>query len=272
MSDGRALEPDRKIASSLEAIKHVLPNGAEYWFARDLMSVLGYDTWRRFEDAIKRAKEACEQSEVSVRRNFADIVNKAPHDIALTRYAAYLVAMNGDTTKPQIASAQTYFAVQTRKQEIAEQQEQLDYDAKRLEKRERVRRGNDQLGGAAKQAGVQRYGLFQDFGYRALYGGKGVKEIKQYKEIPEKDELLDRAGLAELAANEFRITQTAEALAKSNVTGEQQAFGTHERVGGIVRRSIAEIGGTMPEDMPPEQNIKKLKAAKRKQALPPANQ
>jgi DNA-damage-inducible protein D len=182
-------------------------------------------------------------------------------DFFVSRFGAYLIAMNGSPQLPQVAEAQRYFAVQTRRQELSEQF--LDVE-KRVALRARVRDANKHLRDAAYECGVQRWALFHDAGYRGLYE-MGLSEIKGRKEIGEKEELLDRAGRAELAANEFRITQTEEVLRRDNIQGDQSAREAHRRVGAKVRQTIRELGGTMPEDLPAEQSIKKLANMRRKQ-------
>lgn len=241
----------------------------EYWTAREIQPILGYEQWRTFEQVIDRAKMACESAGIDPKNHFAETSKKvvigsgalAPRaDCYLTRYGCYLVAMNGET--PEVGVAQTYFAAQTRRQEL---QDQLTDGERRLLLRERVRRANKELGGAAKRAGVKRFGLFQDEGYRGLYDMR-LAEIRAVKGLLPDDDLLDHAGRTELAANEFRITQATDKLARESVRGEHAAMQCHFDVAREVRDTIGRIGGTMPESLPAEPNIKKLVRAKR-QAL-----
>lgn len=247
-----------------ESIKQANEAGIEYWLARDLMSVLGYEEWRKFEGVIEKAKEACKKSGQYIISHFVgaaknvnlgSVGSRKVTDYKLSRYACYLIAQNGDTRKPKIALAQTYFAVQTRKQELFEQS---DADRKRVFVRDEVTIRNKQLFSTAKKAGVNNFGLFNDAGYKGLYGGMTSIEIEQKKGL-KKGELLDRAGAAELAANLFRITQTDEKINKENIKGDFEARQTHFMVGGEVRQAIKKIGGVMPEKLPPEKHIKLLK-------------
>lgn len=263
--------------SSLDTSRKVSPKGIEYWLARDLQRLLDYDKWSNFKNVIEKAKMACQTVGCKPEHHFADVgkmvsigskAERPIDDIALSRYACYLIAMNGDPSKPVIAAAQTYFAVQTRKQELAEQRDDLE---SRLALRNRVKDHNKYLASAAKEAGVQSFPLFQDSGYRGLYDGLGVGEIKARKGIPDKEVLLDCMGRAELAANDFRITQTEMTLRQQAVKGDQQARETHKRVGKEVRNTISTLGGTMPENLPPEPSVKKLTSVKKRQIkeLPP---
>lgn len=247
-------------SAELDKKKMFTPEGVEYWRARDLRAILGYETWQNFDNAIARAQEACKSMGSDPLNWFSEFTTpttsgkgrvQLKKDFYLTRFACYLVAMNGEPTKPEIAMAQAYFAIQTRKQE---QFEALTEAEKRLALRERVRDNNKHLGRAAKKAGVQNYPKFQGEGYKGLYGGRGVRQIKALKAIPEKDDLLDRVGRTELAANDFRITQTEEQLA--GVRGEDDATRLHRAIG--VRNAIKNIGGTMPERLPAEPHIKLL--------------
>jgi len=261
---------------TLDSIKRKTKNGGEYWMGRDMQLVLGYEKWDKFEMVIKRASEACESAGVDVNDHFLQtgkliVAGKGAQlekrDYFLTRYACYLVAMNGDSSKPEIGTAQTYFAIQTRKQE---QLEKLSSSEKRLLLRERVKDANKHLNSAAKNAGVQNYALFHDAGYRGLYG-MGLTAIKERKRIERKESPLDRMGRAELAANEFRITQTEEALIRENIKGQKPAEQTHEKIGKKVRATIHELGGTMPENLSPEPSIKRLEASNKKRLPKPTD-
>ncbi|HXM21105.1 MAG TPA: DNA damage-inducible protein D [Terriglobales bacterium] len=255
------------VMKALDERKREAPNGEDYWMGRDLQLVLGYDNWQNFQTVIEKAKIACNGSGVNSRYHFIG-VNKVIEsgkgakleraDCFLTRYACYLIAMNGQSSKPEVATAQTYFAVQTRKQELSDQE-------KRIALRDRVRKGYKILHGTARGAGVTRFGLFNDAGYRGLYG-MGLAEIKQRKRIPAKEDLLDRAGRAELAANEFRVTQTQQKLERERIQGESAAISAHRIVGNEVREAIKRIGGTMPEELPTEEPIKKIISEQKRKA------
>lgn len=246
-----------------EDIKKVDENGVEYWEARQLLLVLGYVEWRNFEEVLKKAMQACMKSDEMVENHFvgsnkmAEVGSGAMRqirDYKLDRYACYLIAQNGDSSKPQIALAQTYFAIQTRKQEIFEQLSDAD---KRLFIRNEVSSYNKKLFKTAKGAGVTHFGAFNNEGYRGLYG-MNLPEIEKRKNI-KKGELLDRAGSTELAANLFRITQTDEKIKKDNIRGQDAASRTHFMVGGKVRQTIKDIGGKTPEHLPPEKHIREVK-------------
>ncbi len=261
---------------TLEGYKKNTNQGTDFWFARDLQGLLGYVQWRNFESAIEKAKMACASVGHDPRHHFADIsklitsgkgAQQEIKDIALTRYACYLIAMNGDPTKPEIAAAQTYFAIQTRKQELTEQ---LNEAEDRLMLRDRVRDANKDLNSAAKSARVQNYAFFHDAGYQGLYGGLRLSEIKEVKGIEPKEDLLDRIGRAELAANEFRITQTELRLKSEQASGQKQAEQVHNFVGKEVRQTIKKLSGTMPENLPTAPPIKQLKKAKKPKELPPS--
>jgi len=251
---------------SFEELKQSNEHDAEYWSARDLQPLLGYTQWRRFEDAIKRAITSCEQSGNNPDHHFAGagkmiVVGKGGtrevDDYQLSRFACYLIAQNGDPRKAEIAQAQKYFAVQARKQELSEQ---LTADQERLELRKQTSEEFKILSGAARQAGVQdkMFGVFHDAGYKGLYGGLGGEAIKARKNIPAKEQLLDRMNSTELAANQFRMTQTRDKLARDSINNQQQAIRTHEQVGKEVRAAIERIGGTPPEQIPPAEHIKEV--------------
>jgi len=246
-----------------EKIKKVDENNIEYWTGRELMPLLGYPNWQKAEEVIGRAARACVNSGQVVDNHFNQLVKMAEIglntvrkivDYKLDRYACYLIAQNGDSKKPEIAIAQTYFALQTRKQEIFER---MSDDQKRLFIRQEVSDQNKKLFKTAKGAGVNRFGLFNDAGYKGLYGMK-LSEVEHKKEI-KKGELLDRAGSTELAANLFRITQTDEKIRKDNINDEFSATSAHFMVGGKVRQTIKEIGGETPENLHPEKHIKEIK-------------
>jgi len=258
---------------ALDNMKKLTKNGVDYWMARDIQPFLGYTTWENFYSVIEKSKLACESAGADASNHFRDTTKKVDigssakrerSDCYLSRYACYLIAMNGDSRKSEVGMAQTYFAVQTRRQE---EFDQLTADEKRLELRRRVEAANLALCSAAGQAGVTNFALFHNSGYRGLYG-MNLSVIKRKKGIGNKESLLDRAGRAELAANEFRITQTEERLASELIVNDEaKATRTHFEVAAEVRNTIQRIGGTMPENMRPEPNIKsiekKLKDAKK---------
>jgi len=246
-----------------EGIKKIDENGVEYWEARELLPLLGYKIWEKAEEVIARAARACINSGQDVDNHFHRSVKmvrigsntvREIRDYKLDRYACYLIAQNGDPNKLEIALAQTYFVIQTRRQEVFEQ---LPDAEKRLFIRNEVSDQNKKLFKTAKQAGVSKFGLFNDAGYKGLYGAS-LSDIEQKKGI-KKGELLDRAGSTELAANLFRITQTDEKLKKDKIQGDHSASQAHFMVGGKVRQTIKEIGGTTPEHLPAEKHIKELK-------------
>ncbi len=249
---------------NFEALKKNNAHNAEYWSARDLQPTLGYSQWRRFEDAIKRAMTSCETSGNDPAYHFAGAGKPIPggkgavqvvDDYQLSRFACYLIAQNGDPRKPEIAHAQKYFAIQTRKQEISEQ---AAADIERLELRKQTSEEFKALSGAAQDAGVQNkmFGVFHDAGYKGLYGGLGGAAIRARKQITDKDNLLDRMNATELAANQFRMTQTRDKLARDHIHDQHQAIQAHQQVGKEVRDAIRRIGGTMPENIPPAEHIK----------------
>lgn len=256
---------------TFESIKHINEDGQEYWLARELQPVLEYVQWRRFSDAIERAKLACKNSGYEVDDHFADVgkmvdigsgAEREIDDVMLSRYACYLIVMNGDPRKEIIAVGQTYFAVKTRQQELIENYEELTEEQKRLAIRNEIIVHNKSLAEAAKNAGVvdqKDYAIFQNKGYQGLYGGLGAKEIHAKKGLKKSQKILDHMGSTELAANLFRATQTDEKLRRENIKGKQAANQTHYEVGAKVRQTIEELGGTMPEDLPtPDKSIQQI--------------
>ncbi|MFA7239185.1 MAG: DNA damage-inducible protein D [Sulfuricellaceae bacterium] len=250
--------------TSFEDLKKTNDYEAEYWSARDLQSLLGYGQWRRFEDAVKRAITSCEQSGNKPDYHFADAGKpitggkgavQVVNDYQLSRFACYLIAQNGDPRKPEIAAAQKYFAVQARRQELSDQHAA---DKERLELRKQTSEEFKALSGAAQLAGVQNrmFGVFHDAGYKGLYGGLGGEDIKARKGIPSKENLMDRMNATELAANQFRMTQTRDKLAREGICDQQQAIRTHQEVGREVRDAIQRIGGALPEHIPAAEHIK----------------
>lgn len=262
---------------TFESIKHVDEYGYEFWYARELQRVLEYTQWRRFADAIERAKLACSNSGYSASEHFADAGKSSPmphggvrilEDYRLSRYACYLIVMNGDPRKEVIAVGQTYFAVKTRQQELIDHYDELSEDQKRLAIRKEMIAHNKSLAEAAQMAGVEAgrdFAIFQNKGYQGLYGGLGVKEIHERKGLKKNEKILDHMGSTELAANLFRATQTDEKLRRENIQGKEKANQTHYEVGRKVRQTIAELGGTMPEDLPtPEKSIKQIESEQKK--------
>lgn len=256
---------------TFESIRHVNEYGEEYWLARELQPVLEYAQWRRFSDAIERAKLACKNSGFAVEDHFADVgkmvdigsgAEREIDDVMLSRYACYLIVMNGDPRKEVIAIGQSYFAVKTRQQELIDNYEQMTEDQKRLAIRNEMIAHNKSLAEAAQMAGIadqREYAIFQNKGYQGLYGGLGAKEIHARKGLKKSQKILDHMGSTELAANLFRATQTDEKLRRENIQGKQAAYDTHYQVGKKVRQTIKELGGTMPEDLPtPEKSVKQI--------------
>ena len=256
---------------TFESIKHVNEYGEEYWLARELQLVLEYAQWRRFSDAIERAKLACKNSGFTVEDHFADVgkmvdigsgAERQIDDVMLSRYACYLIVMNGDPRKEVIAIGQSYFAVKTRQQELIDNYEQMSEDQKRLAIRNEMIAHNKSLAEAAQMAGIadqREYAIFQNKGYQGLYGGLGAKEIHARKGLKKSQKILDHMGSTELAANLFRATQTDEKLRRENIQGKQAAYDTHYQVGKKVRQTIQELGGTMPEDLPtPQKSIAQI--------------
>lgn len=273
MTNKRVVEQHHQ---TFESIRQLDSEGEECWSARDLQPLLEYAAWDKFKRVIGKATEACRQSGHKVEDHFSqtakmvDIGSGAKREVEdclLSRYACYLVVQNGDPSKPVIANGQTYFALQTRRQELRDNEAfvKLTEDEKRLAIRNELAEHNKYLAAAAKDAGVETpldYAIFQDHGYKGLYGGCSAKDIHAIKGLKKSQKILDHMGSTELAANLFRATQTEEKLRRDVVNGKQRANQTHYKVGKKVRQTIADLGGTMPEVLPtPTVSIKQLEAS-----------
>ncbi len=264
---------------TFEGLRRVDQDGNEYWLARQLAKVLEYSEYRHFQPVIERARGACRNSGRVPEDHFEEILEMVEigsgakrelPDIRLSRYACYLIVQNGDPSKPVIANGQTYFAIQTRRQELADDATfaRLSENEKRLAIRNELAQHNKHLAAAAKDAGVETsldYAIFQDHGYKGLYGGLSAREIHARKGLKKSQKILDHMGSTELAANLFRATQTEEKLRREKVRGKQQANQTHFNVGQKVRQTIKELGGTMPEALPtPGKSIKQIENARKR--------
>lgn len=270
-------EQNNYTESLFESIRHVNEYGQEFWYARELQIALEYTEWRNFKKAIEKAITACENSTNASSNHFVD-VNKMVNigsgaereldDIQLSRYACYLIVQNSDPRKKVVALGQSYFAVKTRQQELIENFEELDEDTKRLAIRKEMIEHNKQLVAAAKDAGVETtkdYAIFQNYGYKGLYGGLGAKDIHEKKGLKKSQKILDHMGYEELAANLFRATQTEAKLRRDNIQGKAEANQTHYNVGKEVRDTIKRLGGTMPENLPtPEKSIQQIEREQNK--------
>jgi DNA-damage-inducible protein D len=275
--------PDKPVAkahhATFDGVRQVDEDGNEYWSARDLAPLLDYQDWRNFVQVIEKARLACQKSERVVDDHFGDVTKmvgigsgaqREVADVRLSRYACYLIVQNGDPSKPVIANGQTYFALQTRRQELQDSEKfvRLSEDEKRLAIRNELAEHNKYLAAAAKEAGVETsldYAIFQDHGYKGLYGGLGAKDIHARKGLKKSQKILDHMGSTELAANLFRATQAEEKLKRDEVSSKQRANQTHFEVGQKVRQTIKELGGTMPESLPtPEQSVKQIGTAKKR--------
>ena len=252
-----------------EDIKHIDEFGHEYWLARELMKVLGYSKWENFNKIIKKAIDSCQNSSINYKEHFPDIrktlemPNNAVKEIIdykLSRYACYLIAQNGDSRKKAIALAQTYFAIQTRKQELSEEEyNNLNEDEKRIYRRNQARKGNYNLNKTAVMSGVKDLARFHNAGYKGLYNGETADDIFKRKKLRYREDILDNMGSEELADNIFRIAQTDAKLKRDNIDNEYSANATHYEVGREVRNSIQRLGGTMPEDLPtPKISLKEI--------------
>jgi len=257
--------------STFEQYKNINEYEQEFWYARDMQQILQYKEWRNFLKVIEKAKIACESSNQNVLDHFVGVnkmvqlgsgAEREIEDIVLSRYACYLVVQNADPSKEVVALGQTYFAVQTRKQELQEEFDSLSEDKKRLAIRNELKEHNKSLAEAAQNVGVETpvdYAIFQNYGYKGLYGGLGQKEIHTKRGLKKSQKILDYMGSTELAANLFRATQTDEKLRRENISSKLEANKTHFDVGAKVRKTIEELGGTMPEDLPtPSKSIKQI--------------
>ncbi|MEQ1716484.1 MAG: DNA damage-inducible protein D [Hyphomicrobium sp.] len=278
-----------KLLDAFEAAAHADDDGMQYWLARELAPLLGYQRWENFASAIERAKLACTNSGETIGDHFRDVTKmvtvgsgaeRGVSDCELTRFAGYLIALNGDPNKSEIAAAQTYFAVQTRRQEVADQTASqppaLTEDEKRVLLRDEIKGHNKSLASAARAAGVERpldYAIFKNEGYKGLYGGLDRTGIQRRKKLPQKADILDHMPSGELAANLFLATQTEEKLRRDQIKGKDNANRTHRGVGQKIRQTIADIGGTMPENYEAVPHVKdarkRLKIGKKVLGKPP---
>ena len=252
-----------------ENIKHIDEFGNEYWEARELMTALNYKRWDKFNNVIENAKIACKKSKNKIKDHFSQVgkmINIAKGakrkvlDYKLSRYACYLIVQNADPRKEVVALGQTYFAIQTRKQELTEKEySNLTEDEKRFYQRDLTKKGNYSLNQVAKQAGVKNFDRFHNYGYKGLYNGETANDIAKRKGLRYREDILDNMGSIELAANLFRITQTEEKIKNNNIIGESNANKTHYKMGSDIRNFIKHQGGTMPENLPtPSKSLKEL--------------
>ena len=257
-----------------EDIKHTDKFGNEYWLARELQIVLTYKKWQKFINVIENAKVACEQSKIMIDDHFTQVgkmieiakgAKRKIDDYKLSRYACYLIVQNSDPRKEVVALGQTYFAVQTRRQELTEKEySMLTEDEKRFYQRSLTKKGNYSLNQAAKKAGVKNFNQFHNAGYKGLYHGETADDIAKRKNLRYREDILDNMGSDELIANLFRISQTEQKLKRDNIQGEREAKETHYEVGKEVRNTIKRLGGTMPEDLPtPKKSLNELEKEKK---------
>ena len=255
--------------NTFEEIKHIDENGNEYWLARELQVALEYKKWQKFMNVIENAKTACKQSNFIIDDHFTQVgkminlpkgAKRTTIDYKLSRYACYLIVQNADPKKEVVALGQTYFAVQTRRQELFEREyENLSEDEKRLYQRNLTRKGNYLLNQTARKSGVKNFDKFHNYGYKGLYGGETANDIAKRKKLRYREDILDNMGSDELVTNLFRISQTEQKLKNEKIKTETDANETHYKVGSKIRNTIKELGGTMPEEMPtPRKSLKQL--------------
>lgn len=283
MTPGTVMPASDDSQTQFERIRQVDSDNLEFWSARDLMEVLEYTNWRNFKGVLLKAQIACENSGHDPTDHFVGAIKmvaigsdakREVEDMHLSRYACYLVVQNADPAKEVVALGQTYFAVQTRRQEVSDAaaMAELTEDQRRLLLRQRIKVQNTDLASAAKTAGVitgQDFAVFQNHGYRGLYNGLTAEMIHKRKKLKKSQHILDHMGTTELAANLFRSTQAEEKLRRDQVQGKDAANAVHYEAGVVVRRAIAELGGTMPEDLPTADSIKKLERAEKKRLAAP---
>lgn len=252
-----------------EDIRHLDENKQEFWYARELMIVLEYKRWDKFHNVIVNAKMACEKSNNLIEDHFVQVGKmveigsktlRSIVDYKLSRYACYLIVQNSDPHKEKVALGQTYFAIQTRKQELKEKDySELTEDERRFYQRRLTKKGNSSLNQAAKKAGVKNYDKFHNYGYKGLYNGETADDIAKRKKLRYREDILDNMGSDELIANLFRISQTEQKLKRENIKTEKEANKTHYEVGSKIRNTIKELGGIMPEELPtPKKSLKEL--------------
>jgi len=252
-----------------ESIKHVDEFGNEYWYARELIHALEYKKWQKFINVIDNAKTACEKSGSLIDNHFTQVgkmvdigsnTSRKIKDYKLSRYACYLIVQNADPRKKEVALGQTYFAIQTRKQEISEKEYNLlTEDEKRFYQRSLTKKGNYSLNKAAKNVGVKNFDKFHNYGYKGLYNGETADDIAKRKNLRYREDILDNMGSDELIANLFRISQTEQKLRNDNIKGESNANKVHYNMGRDIRKFIEKQGGTMPENLPtPEKSLKQI--------------
>jgi len=254
---------------TFDDIKHTDEEGYEYWYAREISRVLKYKEWRNFVKVINSAKDACKNSDNEIDNHFVEVnkmieiakgAKRKVVDYKLSRYACYLIIQNSDPRKEVVALGQTYFAIQTRRQELSEKEYcLLTEEEKRLYQRNLTKKGNYSLNQAAKNAGVKNFDKFHNEGYKGLYNGETANDIAKRKGLKYREDILDNMGSDELIANLFRISQTEQKLKRDNITGENNASQAHYDIGKNIREVIAKNGGTMPEDLPtPEKSLKQI--------------